>query len=45
MNQSAFVISGYQIGPSEIMLVLFGFFVLFLIVRNIILYQLKPKDK
>ncbi|WP_169304305.1 hypothetical protein [Pedobacter frigoris] len=45
MSQIAMVIYGYQVGASEIMLVILGFFVLFLIARNIILYQLKSKDQ
>jgi len=45
MNQSAFVISGYRVGLSEVMLIFIGLFVLFLIVRNIFLYQLKPGRK
>jgi hypothetical protein len=44
MNHNAFVIWGYQVGLSEIMLLLLAFFVMYLIVRNIILYQLKPRE-
>lgn len=45
MNTIAFMIAGYNIGLSEIMLIILGLFVLFLVVRNIILYQLKPQEK
>jgi len=45
MNKPAFVISGFNIGISEIILVLLGFFVGFLIVRNLIVYRLRPKDR
>ncbi|ETZ21981.1 hypothetical protein N824_23960 [Pedobacter sp. V48] len=45
MNNPAFVISGFNIGVSEIILVLLAFFVGFLIVRNLIVYRFRPKDK
>jgi hypothetical protein len=45
LGQNAVVISGHQVGLSEIMLILLALFVVFLIARNIILYQLKPREK
>lgn len=45
LGQNAVVISGYQVGLSEIILIILALFVVFLIARNIILYQLKPREK
>lgn len=45
MHTTSFIVAGYNIGLSEIMLIVLGLFVLFLIIRNIILYQIRPQAK
>lgn len=45
ISQGAVVIFGHQVGLSEVMLIFLALFVVFLIARNIILYQLRPKEK
>ncbi|EDM35218.1 hypothetical protein PBAL39_17091 [Pedobacter sp. BAL39] len=43
MNTIALTIYGLQVGLSEIMLLALGAFVIFLILRNLILYQFRPQ--
>jgi hypothetical protein len=45
MGIFAFVLGGYTIGISEIMLLMLGFFVIFLIIRNLVVYNLKAQEK
>lgn len=45
MSNIAFTVSGFNVGISEIMLVLLALFVVFLIGRNIALYQMKSRPK